>query len=127
MLKNLWFKAHSDMKVILGDQAFKSWLAQLNLISLEKKVLYLSLPSSFLCDWVIPHYGNKIETVCKKYFHNISKIKISVNENSKLFLSEGLEDFKELSKNMISDSNPSPIDPRFNFKDFSQSKIYSYI
>ena len=122
MLKNLWFKAHSDLKVILGEQTFKSWLAQLNLISLEKKVLYLSLPSNFLCDWVMPHYGNKIEMVCKKYFHNISKIKISVNENSKLFLSEGLEDFKALSKNMIADNNPSPIDPRFNFNNFVVGK-----
>ena len=121
-LKILWFKSHSDLKAMLGEQAFKSWLAQLNLVSLEKKVLYLSLPSNFLCDWVIPHYGNKIETVCKKYFHDISKIKISVNENSKLFLSEGLEDFKALSKNMIADSNPSPIDPRFNFNNFVVGK-----
>ena len=98
-LKNLWFKAHSDLKVILGEQAFKSWLAQLNLVSLEKKVLYLSLPSSFLCDWVIPHYGNKIETVCKKYFHNISKIKnyLLLNLGFLLFKKASIPSFLSLS------------------------------
>ena len=56
-----WNSILSDIKQEVGAIAFKSWLSKLSYIGVSpEQVIYLSLPSKFLLEWVRPHYGNKI-------------------------------------------------------------------
>ena len=84
VLRKLFMQVQKELAEEVGQLAFKSWLSLLDIYELKNNILYLSLPSSFLSDWVIPHYGNKIDRICKKSFKNITKTKIIVCKNSNL-------------------------------------------
>ena len=99
-LNKLFMKVQVNLVEEGGQSAFKSWLSSLRLNKLDNNILYLSLPSSFLSDWVIPHYGNKIDTICKRVFVGIKKTKIIVNPKFKEN-SENLHDFVDLTKKGI--------------------------
>ena len=77
-LNKLFMKVQVNLVEEVGQSAFKSWLGSLRLYKLENRILYLSLPSYFLSDWVIPHYGNKIDIICKRIFLGIKKTKIII-------------------------------------------------
>jgi chromosomal replication initiation ATPase DnaA len=70
-----------------------------------------------LSDWVIPHYGNKVDTICKKIFVGIKKTKIIVNAKNNV-KSNNFHDFVNLTSTTNLSNNPSPLDPRFNFSNF---------
>ena len=72
-LNKLFMKVQVSLVEEVGQSAFKSWLSSLRFNKINNNILYLSLPSSFLSDWVIPHYGNKIDTICKRVFVGIKK------------------------------------------------------
>lgn len=123
LLNKLFMKVQVSLVEEVGQSAFKSWLASLRLNRLENDILFLTLPSSFLSDWVIPHYGSKIDIICKRIFAGIKKTKIIVNSkiNDK---GTNLHDFVELATNEKANSSNilSPIDPRFNFRNFIVGK-----
>ena len=122
-LNKLFMKVQVDLVEDVGQSAFKSWLSSLSLNKIDNNILYLSLPSSFLSDWVIPHYGNKIDTICKRVFAGIKKTKIIVNPKFK-GKSGYLQDFTDLTQKGITNFStvPSPLDPRFNFSNFIVGK-----
>ena len=123
-LNKLFMKVQVDLVEEVGQSAFKSWLSSLRLNKLDNNILYLSLPSNFLSDWVIPHYGNKIDTIiCKRVFVGIKKTKIIVNSKFKE-KDNNLHDFADLKHkgNINYNSVPSPLDPRFSFQNFIVGK-----
>ena len=123
VLNKLFMKVQVSLVEEVGQSAFKSWLSSLRLNKIDNNILYLSLPSSFLSDWVIPNYGNKIDTICKRVFIGIKKTKIVINSKLK-DKSNNLHDFVDLTNkgNINYSSVPSPLDPRFNFRNFIVGK-----
>ena len=99
-LNKLFMKVQVKLVEELGQSAFKSWLSSLRFNKIDNNILYLSLPSSFLSDWVIPHYGNKIDTICKRFFIGIKKTKIIVNSKFK-DKSNNLHDFVDLTNEAL--------------------------
>tara|TARA_E500000178_G_C17033717_1_gene762078 strand:- start:2879 stop:4276 length:1398 start_codon:yes stop_codon:yes gene_type:complete len=123
IFKKLFFQVQKSLAEDVGPLAFKSWLSQLRINQLHNGTLYLCLPSTFLSDWVIPHYGNKIDTYCKKIFKGIKNTKIIVEKNIGKSISSSFQDFSEISSNTkFRENNPSPLDPRFNFSNFVVGK-----
>ena len=120
-LNKLFMTVQTNLVEEVGQAAFKSWLSLLRLYELKNDILYLSLPSSFLSDWVIPHYGNKIDTICKKIFVGIKKTKIIVNARNNI-KANNFHDFVNLTSTTNLNNNPSPLDPRFNFSNFVVGK-----
>ena len=123
LLNKLFMKVQVNLVEELGQAAFKSWLSSLRLNKLENNILYLSLPSNFLSDWVIPHYGNRIDTICKRVFVSVKKTRIIVDKKIRE-KGSNLHDFVELAgKGEVNFNNvPSPLDPRFNFRNFIVGK-----
>ncbi len=122
VVKDFWARIQKDLVVELGQLTFKSWLSKLSIIKLENKILYLSLPSSFLADWVIPHYGKKIDFLCKKHINGVKKTKIIINTTKKNSFINSFDDFKDLTRNNNFSEKFSPLDPRFNFDNFIVGK-----
>ena len=123
ILNKLFMMIQSQLLEEVGQAAFKSWLSTLRLNKLENNILYLSLPSNFLSDWVIPHYGNKIDSICKRIFVDVKKTKIIVNSKIK-DKNDHFNDFEGLitKRNINFNNFPSPLDPRFNFSNFIVGK-----
>ena len=121
ILNKLFMIVQVNLVEEVGQSAFKSWLSLLRLYELKNDILYLSLPSSFLSDWVIPHYGNKVDTICKKIFVGIKNTKIIVDAKNNI-RTNNLNDFVHLTSKTTIKNNPSPLDPRFNFSNFVVGK-----
>ena len=114
-----WNSILSDIKQEVGSIAFKSWLSKLSYIGVSpEQVIYLSLPSKFLLEWVRPHYGNKITILCKKYIAGVRSVKIILDESE----SNSQPVFEETEGNEGIQNNTSPLDPRFNFENFIVGK-----
>ena len=94
-LNKLFMKVQVNLVEEVGQSAFKSWLSSLRFNKIDNNILYLSLPSSFLSDWVIPHYGHKIDTICKRIFVGIKKTKIIVNSTVN-YKDNSFNDFEDL-------------------------------
>ena len=76
-IKSHWLDVLGSLRDEVGEVAYKSWLTHLSIVGVkENKILLLSLPSSFLRDWVVQHYGNKIDLICKKYCSDVIKTKV---------------------------------------------------
>ncbi len=119
VLNNLFLQVQKKLVEDVGKLAFKSWLSELSVIEQKKGTLYLSLPSAFLSDWVVPHYGNKIDILCKKIFNNIKKTKIVVSNTKVHIAANSFNDFFDITaKNQLEQNNPSPLDAAFNFENF---------
>ena len=118
-IKSNWLDVLGNLRDEVGEVAYKSWLTQLSIVGVEEnKVLLLSLPSNFLKDWVVQHYGNKIDLICKKYCNDIIKTKVIVDEGKKLKQANLLD---SKIKNVIVEET-SPLDPRFTFNNFIVGK-----
>ena len=118
---NLWNTVLSELKDDVGPIAFKSWLSKLSYIGFcSENILYLSLPSKFLLDWVKPHYGNKILVLCKKHLSFIQNVIIILDESENNIGTD--QTLEELNINQNMQSDTSPLDPRFNFDNFIVGK-----
>ena len=118
VLDTLWPTVINNLKSEVGIVAFKSWLTQLSLEGMQKNTIYLSLPSSFLIDWVVPHYGNKIEMLFKRYFKETIRVKIILIERE----IKKNSNKKELLDKNITMEHTSPLDQRFRFDKFIVGK-----
>ena len=118
-LSKEWFLIMGDIKDEVGPIAFKSWLAKLSCVGLSSdSILYLSLPSKFLLDWVRPHYGNKITFMCKKHLSGFESVTIILDEDVDEI--SPLIEQQDINQNIQNDT--SPLDPRFNFDNFIVGK-----
>ncbi len=117
-----WEKVRNKLSEDVGLVAFKSWLNHLQLKGFKSpSTIYLSLPSSFLLDWVIPHYGNKITSLWGYFNPNINNVFIIVEKKSGNAFYEK-ETSKIHSDEFSIEKTSSPLDPRFTFDNFIVGK-----
>ncbi|MBF95926.1 MAG: Chromosomal replication initiator protein DnaA [Alphaproteobacteria bacterium MarineAlpha9_Bin4] len=116
--KKNWEEIHKELKIEVGQVAYKSWLIRLKILGFTQKgELFLSLPTEFLRDWVVNHYYKKIEKFCKNYFKQVKKIEIIISAGSEF---KALKHFQ--NEDVINNESSSPLDPRFTFKNFVVGK-----
>lgn len=80
-LLGLWESVCLKMQSEFGDHVVDSWLRPILVDKLEDNVLYLLAPSSFLRDWVINNYLEKITEFCSKERVCIESVRINVSDN----------------------------------------------
>lgn len=109
-----------------GSSVFEAWFKSLAYIKLEEDILYLSLPSSFMRDWVSTQYGIRLKTLFKKHLPYIKRIDFSINKSSKNTSEASLAATRESqgssSPIILLDQIGSGLDPRFTFENFVVGK-----
>lgn len=50
--KQEWERARERMRVEVGDQKYETWFSALELLRRETNVLYLTMPTKFLRNWM---------------------------------------------------------------------------
>ena len=70
-----WSSLKKELKKIVGDTAYNSWLKHLNFVSLDKDTITFSVPTKFLRDWIVNNYSDKIKNESKKFSKSIEIIK----------------------------------------------------
>jgi len=57
----MWEKVRSSLNREFGDAIFKSWLNPLGLKEVVGHKVILTAPTRFMRDWVLTHYGKRLQ------------------------------------------------------------------
>jgi chromosomal replication initiator protein len=73
-----WARIRGQLRHEFGDAAFKSWLKPLTLAGGGEGGVRISVPTRFLRDWVVAHYGDRIEALWREENPAVGSIDIFV-------------------------------------------------
>ena len=131
-LKQMWSEAVDDIKLSIGEGAFKTWISKLQEINIIDGVLSLSAPSNFVRDNVTSRYSNDIMKVVNSYGWNVKSLNVIVNdsenyitkieENKTEYIKEITQAESELKEEKNNFESISVLDKRFTFDNFVVGK-----
>src|SRR5512147_2122152 len=73
-----WARVRGKLRGEFGDAAFKSWLKPLTFKSARNGVVYLSVSTRFMRDWVRSHYGDRLHELWRDEDESIRGIEIVI-------------------------------------------------
>ncbi len=73
-----WERARERMRVEVGDQKYETWFSALELLRRETNVVYLTMPTKFLRNWMNQHYLELIRARIAAEFRGVDKVIIEV-------------------------------------------------
>jgi len=77
-----WARVRGKLRGEFGDAAFKSWLKPLTFKSSRDGVVYLSVSTRFMRDWVRSHYGDRLHELWRDEDEGIRGIEIVIESAS---------------------------------------------
>ena len=122
-IKDLWLIVLKKLNNEFGNEVFNSWIKNIKVQSIEDDVLFFSVPTRFIRDWITSHYLDKIIYFLKTENPNIGRVKISIDN----MLSNNHEIHQATDKEIIqyqaqsssfNQSDDWPLDERFTFDKF---------
>ena len=122
-VKDLWHTVLKKLNNEFGNEIFNSWIKNIKVQSIEDDILYFSVPTRFIRDWITSHYLDKIIFFLNSENSNIRRVKISIDN----MLSSNQDNQEERSSETIkyqsqspsfSQSDDWPLDERFTFDKF---------
>ena len=122
-VKDLWLSVLKKLNAELGNEIFNSWIKNIRVQSIDEDVLYFSVPTRFIRDWITSHYLDKIISLLNAENPNIRRVKISIdnmlstNQESAAVRNAETENYKNNSTN-FNQSDDWPLDERFTFDKF---------
>ncbi len=126
MLEEKWEYICADLKKDVGAHAFKSWIAPIELVSIDETVARFVVPTTFIGNWVLRNYGDKIcdgfkqqgvsidRLIFNTYHKEVSKTTTAPTEKKKIETQVKQEGDLALPS--------SPLDKRFTFSNFVVGK-----
>ena len=73
-----WGQICSQLKLEFGETAFDSWLKPLSIGSFTDGVMNICVPTTFMKNWVITHYSERIHKIWENKNPNIKKVNFVV-------------------------------------------------
>ena len=122
-VKDLWLLVLKKLNNELGNEIFNSWIKNIKVQSIDDDILYFSVPTRFIRDWITSHYLDKIIFFLNAENPNIRRVKISIDN----MLSANQDNQEEKNTETIKYQNQSsnfnqsddwPLDERFTFDKF---------
>ena len=59
-VKDLWLLVLKKLNNEFGNEIFNSWIKNIKVQSIDDDILYFSVPTRFIRDWITSHYLDKI-------------------------------------------------------------------
>ena len=78
-IKDLWLNVLKKLNEELGNEIFNSWIKNIKIQFIEDDILYFSVPTRFIRDWITSHYLDKIIYFLNIENSNIKRVKISID------------------------------------------------
>ena len=75
-----WARVRGFLRSEVGDASYRSWLKPLTLVDVNGGIVKVAVPTRFMRDWVVSHYGDRIRELWKQENTNIENIKILVQK-----------------------------------------------
>ncbi|MCH8012283.1 MAG: chromosomal replication initiator protein DnaA [Candidatus Marinimicrobia bacterium] len=117
-LKKIWDNLKDDIRDVITEQAFSTWIEPIHPVTIEDKVLTLEVPSQFYYEWIDSHYQPLIVESLKEATGEVINLRYSVvvgetrqeNETTKL-----KQNTTSISKSYDSGSK---LNKRYSFESF---------
>ena len=77
-INDQWQQICGQLKLEFGETAFESWLKPLSVGSLNDGTINMCVPTSFIKNWVIAHYSDRIHKIWEHKNPEIKKIQFVV-------------------------------------------------
>jgi len=126
-----WARVRGILRSEVGEAAYRSWLKPLKLLSVDDGRVEISVPTQFMRDWVISHYGDRLRQLWISQNSTVKSVEIrvdlgaqskiirSIDRDRKQFPARGSGKLAEVVK---SSDLCSPLDTRFKFSDYIVGK-----
>lgn len=116
-MDKIWQACKDELKKMLGEMSYDTWIAPINLKSLEGTSLILETPDGFFKNWVETNYLAQIKqslrTVAQKDFN------VTLEVNPTLLKRKTTKIFKTIQENFRDESHDSfKLNSRFSFDTF---------
>src|SRR6202043_258939 len=73
-----WQRVKNRLRTELGDDVFTSWFARMDLETVDKGAVRLSVPTRFLRNWIQSHYSEKVLSNWQAEDSSITRLELSV-------------------------------------------------
>ncbi|MDH3472157.1 MAG: chromosomal replication initiator protein DnaA [Rhodospirillales bacterium] len=138
-----WARVRGRLRAEVGEAAFRSWLKPLTLLSTNKGVVRMAVPTRFMRDWVRSNYAERISALWGEEDDVVRKIEIVVQPPSRPSPKPGSEEDSEPAPPRARTARvaprndeglfapdhqgqrreiSAPLDPRFTFENFVVGK-----
>jgi chromosomal replication initiator protein len=77
-----WARVRGVLRAEVGESAYKSWLKPMTLLEVTGGVVTISVPTRFMRDWVVGHYGDRISELWMEEDTSIGSIEIVIQTES---------------------------------------------
>ena len=77
-LKFEWQRVAAQLQETIGEAAFQSWIKPISVRGLRDGMVRVSVPTRFMRDWVVAHYGDRITELWKNENDTVQSVDISI-------------------------------------------------
>jgi len=74
-----WTRIRGTLRSEVGDVAYKSWLKPLTLIEVASGRVRIAVPTRFMRDWVVDHYGQRLRALWLEEDSAIKEVELFVH------------------------------------------------
>lgn len=125
-----WETVSQKLKAQYGEAVFKSWLKPISFIGQENGKLMLAVPTRFMREWIVSHYGDDIERLWQEN-HQVAQLSLEIivqqptaktarpEDNSKVITASNWTQPQQ-TDNL--EHLGAPLDPRYTFDNFVVGK-----
>jgi chromosomal replication initiator protein len=112
----IWDSVKQDLKLKYGEITFNNWISKIKLTEYANDCIVLSVPTTFMRDWVKHNYLDLINQLWQHYDNTIKQVELIISGNLNT-------EIGTMAANTENDQNPetifsSVLDPRFTFDNF---------
>ena len=73
-----WNRIRGTLRAEIGDVAYKSWLKPLTLVEVTNGRVRISVPTKFMRDWVVDHYGQRLRALWLEEDAGLKEVEIFI-------------------------------------------------
>ncbi|NKB20463.1 MAG: chromosomal replication initiator protein DnaA [Alphaproteobacteria bacterium] len=130
-----WARVRGLLRSEVGDASYRSWLKPLTLVSVIDGTAKIAVPTRFMRDWVVSHYGDRLRELWVGENATVDVIDVFVQTPTTRPLNRPAEkpatdqqlngSTQFAPANGVAETRPeisAPIDPRFTFSNFVVGK-----
>ena len=129
-LATIWARIRGQLQNDLGDTEYRNWLKPMTLVAIDGDEVVISLPTTFVRDWVRDHYGSVITTLWRAEWPVVRRVDFVVDDPARATIDAGMDQVAATRKDRAEgDEKPdtrsdiaAALDPRFTFEAFVVGK-----
>ena len=78
-IRDQWNSVLKKLNTEYGNEIFNSWIKNISIKNLDNDIIYFTVPTRFIKDWITSHYLDKIIYFLNQENPDIRRVKINID------------------------------------------------